>query len=256
MSAAARADGGRADTVKLGGGVVGSFAILVFSAGLLLGMVLFGGLIWSDFESILFDPAWREDTPLRSLRCPVIVTPGETGVVSARVSNSLDRPTERYIRVLISDGSIALTREYTEVVKLGPGESRRVAWTVTADDAVYDRIIMVNAVLRRRYPLPARQSSCGILVVDVPYLTGQQFFGLALAASVLAMAGGYGLWVKGPLSHSKRGRQAGRAMLGLAGSVLAGIIIGLLGWWLPGLIVFVSVILGIGAIIGYFVNRN
>ena len=236
--------------------LVDPLAILVFSTGLLLGMALFAGLIWSDFESILFDPAWRREAPLRSLRCPVMVTRGETGTVSVLVSNPLDRPTERHLRVSMSAGSLILTNEFTVAVPLEPGESKSVVWPVTADDAVYGRVIMVNAVLRRRYPAPGRQSSCGILVVDVPYLTGDQVFGLALGTSVLAMAGGYSLWVKGDGTAGKRGRQAARAMLGLAGGVLAGIVIGLIGWWLPGLVLFIIVLIAIGVTIGYFLNRT
>lgn len=236
--------------------LAGPLAILIFSAGFLLGMALFGGLIWSDFESIFLDPAWRRETPLRSLRCPVMITTSETAVVSAVVSNPLDRPTERYLRVFMSAGSMLLTEEFTEIVELEPGESQRVAWTVTADDAAYGRLVMVNAVLRRRYPLPGRQSSCGIIVVDVPYLMGHQVFGLSLAVSLAAMAAGYLLWVNKALSLGRRGRQAARAMAALAAGVVAGVALGLLGWWLPGLVVFVVVLVGVGVIIGYFLNTS
>lgn len=236
--------------------LVGPLAIVIFSLGLLLGTALFGGLVWADFESILLDPVWRRPTPLRSLRCPVMITTSETGVASAVVSNPLDRPTERYLRVFMSSGSMLLTREFTEVVPLDPGETRRVTWTVTADDAAYGRLIMINAVLRRRYPLPGRQSSCGIIVLDVPYLTGHQVFGLSLAASLLAMGAGYWLWIKATPPPGRRERQAGRAMIGLTGGVVAGIALGLLGWWLPGLILFVVVLVGVGVIIGYFLNTD
>lgn len=230
-------------------------AILVFSLGLLLGMALFGGLIWSDFETLFFDPAWRYDTPLRSLRCPVMITTGETGLVSVRVSNPLDRPTERYLRVNMTAGSILRVKEFTEVVVLDPGESARVRWAVTPDDAVYGRFIMVNAVLRARYGLPTRQSSCGIIVVDVPYLTGHQVFGLALGVSLLTMAAGYVLWMKADPPLSARRLRAARAMMALAGGVVAGIVLGLLGLWFPGFILFVIVLVAVGVTIGYFLER-
>ncbi len=192
---------------------------------------------------------------MRSLRCPILLTPAETGVVSARVSNPLDRPTERYVRVHMSAGSLLLTREFTEVVPLDPGESERVEWSVSADDTVFDRFVMVNVVLRSRYPLPARQGTCGILVLDVPYLTGPQVFGLTLTASLLTMAAGCGLWIWATPPLSDRRHQPIRAMVALAGSVLVGILLGVLGWWLPGLILLTIVLIGIGVIIGYVLNR-
>lgn len=249
-------DGKNRDVPSVGGRREGPLAILFFSAGLLLGMALFGGLIWSDFASIAFDPAWRRDAPLRSLHCPVMITARETGAVSVVVSNPLDRPTERHLRVATSAGSLLLTNEFTEVIELEPGESKSVVWPVTADDAVHGRLIMVNAVVRRRYPIPGRQSSCGILVVGVPYLTGRQVFGLSLAFSQLAMAGAHRLWLKGYGAPGRRGKQAARAMVGLGSVVLAGIVIGLVGWWLPGLILFLIVLVAIGVTIGYFLNTT
>jgi len=241
--------------VRLRGRLVGPLAILVFSLGLLLGMAIFGGLIWSDFETLFFDPAWRYETPLRSLRCPVMLTTGETGMVSVRVSNPLDRPTERYLRISMTAGSILQVMEFTEVVVLEPGEAARVRWAVTPDDAVYGRFIMVNAVLRPRYGLPARQSSCGIIVVDVPYLTGHQVFGLALGISLVTMAAGYVLWIKADPPLGVRRRQMARAMMALAGGVVAGIVIGFLGLWLLGLILFLIVLIAIGVTIGYFLEK-
>ncbi len=241
--------------VKLLRRLSGPAGILLFSLGLLLGMALFGALVWSEFEVILFDPAWRGEAPLRSLRCPAIITRSETGTITARVSNPLDRPVERYLRVHMSAGSLLLTREFTEIVPLEPGEARRVTWTVGAEDAVYDRLIMVNVVLRRRYPLPARQRTCGILVVDVPYLTGWQVLGLCLVLSVSGMGAGHALWVRSAAALGDQGRRAAGGMIMLAGSVLVGTFIAWLGWWLPGLILFLILLIAIGVIIGYYLRR-
>ena len=235
--------------------LAGPLSILVFAVGLLVGLALFAVLVWSGVETLLFDPVWRYDAPLRSLRCPVMITPSEAGVVSAGISNPLDRPTERFLRVHVTSGSILRVIEFTEAVELEPGETKRVAWEVTRDHAVYDRVIMVNAILRGRYGLPTRQSSCGIIVVDVPFFTGHQVFGLSLAVSLLAMAGGYTLWVRSDGLLTRRRRRAARAMIALGASVGVGIVLALMGWWLPGLILFVVVLVAIGVTIGYFLER-
>lgn len=229
--------------------------ILLFSIGLLAGMALFGAVIWSDLEASLFNPGIQQDAALRSLRCPVVITTSETGTVTASLHNPLDRSTDRYVRAHITDGYVTLLREVNELVTLEPGERQQVQWTVTADDAAFRRLILVKVVLRGRYPLPSRQGTCGILVVDVPYLTGDQVFGLSFAASLLAMAVGYGLWYRASQPLHERGRELARAMVVLAGSILVGTIVGLLGLWVPGLIVFVIGVLGVGVVIGYVLNR-
>ena len=86
-------------------------SVVLFSIGALLGVVLVGITVWADFEAILFDPGIREDTRLGSLRCPVMITSEETGVIRARVKNTLDRPTDLFIRAHISHGYVTLMRE-------------------------------------------------------------------------------------------------------------------------------------------------
>lgn len=229
--------------------------ILLFSAGLLLGMALFGVVVWADFEAVLFNPGLRRDASLRSLRCPVMITESETGIVTASLTNPLDRPIDRYVRAHITDGYVTLMREVDQSVSIAPGGRERLAWEVTADDAAFERFILVRVVVRGRYPLPSRQGTCGIFVVDVPYLTGDQVFGLVFTAGLISMGLGFGLWYRASEPLRERGLQATRAMGMLASSVALGTIVGWLGWWLPGAIVFLITVLGVGVIIGYLLNR-
>ncbi len=230
-------------------------AILLFSLGLLLGSALFAVMIWSDFEAALFNPGLQQDAALRSLRCPVLITTSETGTVTASLRNPLDRSTERYVRAYITDGFVTLMREVNRSVSLAPGETARLEWTVTADDAAFERLILLKVVVRGRYPLPSRQGTCGILVVDAPLLKGSQIFALWLGASLLCMGLGLRLWVRVRRSLREQERQATRAMAALAGSVVVGMIIAWFGWWVPGLVIFLTTLLGTGVIIGYFLNR-
>lgn len=243
-------------TVRLRVGLARPLGGLLFVAGLLLGMALFGAVIWGDLEAALFSPGIQQDAALRSLRCPVLITRSETGTVSARLKNPLERSTERYVRAHISDGYVTLMREINTRVPLDPGERQRLEWTVTADDAAFGRLVLVKVVLRARYPLPSRQGTCGILVLDVPYLTGNQFFALGFAVSLLSMAAGCVLWFRAGEPLRERGRQVGRAMGVLAGIVLVGTIVALMGWWVIGLIFFVFTVLGIGVTIGYLSSRR
>ena len=231
--------------------------VLVFSVGALLGLALFGAIVWADFEAILFNPAIRKEAPLTTLRCPVMITKAEgSGTVTAIFTNPLQRPIELYIRAYISEGYVILMREVVTKLPLDPGETKPLQWTVTTDDAAFGCLILVKVIVNRRYPLPSRQGSCGILVVDVPYFTGGQIFALALVAGWGTMAMGAGLWIVANRPLRGLGLKVAVAMGTLAGSILVGTVLGLRGSWLPGGLVFVITLLVIGAFIGYFVSRS
>ncbi|HDQ71189.1 MAG TPA: hypothetical protein ENN19_03715 [Chloroflexi bacterium] len=184
-----------------------------------------------------------------------MITKSETGTVSASLTNPLDRPIKRYVRAHITDGYVTLMREINDLVPLDPGETQQLAWSVTADDAAFERLILVKVIVRGRYPLPSQQGTCGILVVDAPNLTGRQVFGISLAISLLSMALGFGVWFRASKPLREGGHQAVRAMAALTVGVLAGMIVGLMGWWATGIIIFVVTLIGIGVIIGYFVDK-
>ena len=230
--------------------------VLIFSVGVLLGMALFGIVVWGDFEATMFDPSIKQDAPLTTLRCPVMMTKTEAGTVTATFTNPLERPIELYTRAHITEGYVTLMREINTTLPLNPGETKPVHWTVASDDAAFGRLILVKVTVNRKYPLPSRQGTCGILVVGLPYFTGTQVFAFAFAASLLIMAGGASLWVVANRPLKDLGLDVISAMGVLAGSVLAGTIVGLRGSWMFGGLIFVFTVLLIGAIIGYFVNRG
>jgi hypothetical protein len=230
--------------------------VLIFSIGVLLGMALFGGAVWGDLEGSLFDMSLRGEATLRSLRCPVIMTTAEFGAVTATFSNPLERQIEYRILTRISQGHVTLMREIESKLPLDPGEKQKLEWTVTKDDAAYGHLILVGMRLGAKYPLPARHGTCGILVLNLPNLTGNQVFIFTLVISLLSMAVGIGLWAAGNRPLSELGQDVTRAMIALAVCVLAGMIIGFLGWWLIGVLIFAVTLLLIGTILGYFLRAR
>jgi hypothetical protein len=232
-----------------------SLGVILFAVGVVLGMALSAIAIAGDLEANLFDSglAHMRDASL-TLRCPVMITATESGTVRAAFRNPLDTSADFRVRTHISQ-FFPMWREIDSQLTVGPGETESLEWTVTSDDMVQGRMILVKVLRYRKYPLPARLGSCGIMVVDLPFLTGNLITALMSAASLLCMAGGAGLWILGSQPLTEWRQDAVRAMGVLAGVVLAGTMTSLYGAWLLGLLFLTATLLLIGAVAGHLVNR-
>lgn len=231
--------------MKVGKKLKRTLGAILFTLGFLIGLVIFVAAVWADFEAAMFDTAIKGDRALRPVSCPVLITRGETGTVSAGFHNPLDRPVNYFVRTRISRGFVTYMWEHKELLPVAPGETGRLEWTVTPEDAAYGRVVLVKVLLMGNYPLPSRQATCGILTLDVPYLSGKQVLALGVAASLVGMALGGGLWFSAsrPLNEGSP-RELARAMGALGGSVVVGIVVAFLGPWLVGVgIVVVTALL-------------
>jgi hypothetical protein len=231
-------------------------SVLVFSAGVFLGIALLGGAAWGDLEATFFDvmTSRQANAHLTTLSCPVLMTATEAGTVAATFKNPTDIPIDFLVRAHISEGYLTQMREVSSRLPLAPGESQRLEWAVTSDDVVYGHLILVRVFLVGHSPLPARQGSCGVLVLDLPYLTGNQLFVMISAASLLCMMAGAGLLAAENRTRRRVGLGVNRAMVALAGLVVVGMIVSLIGGWLLGVATFVIAVLVILGIVAHFLR--
>jgi hypothetical protein len=184
-----------------------------------------------------------------------MMTTEEEGTVSAEVTNPLDRTADYTVRAHISQGYLTAMREINSTLTLEPDASQSVQWDVMPEDAAFGSLVLVSVRIGPRYPIPSRQGSCGVLVVDLPRFTGNQISTFLFIAGLLGMAGGAGLWIWANRPLKGRALDVTRAMGVLAVFVLLGLFFGLRGYWLPGAILFVILVLAVGTILGHFVNQ-
>jgi hypothetical protein len=236
---------------KLGNKIVRTLGALMFAVGVLGGTALSGGIVWADLEASRFDLDVRFDKDLDTLKCPVMMT--ESGTISASFTNSLENPIEVTVRSHISEGSATLMRDEEQKLPIAAGETQTLEWKVSRDDAAYDRLVLARVILLAKYPLSSRDASCGVLVVNLPFLSGNQVFVFVLAATFLSMAAGASLWVVTNRPLSGAGLDVTRAMGALAVCILLEMIGALLGHWMLGGLIFMITLLLIGTIIGHFV---
>jgi len=228
--------------------------ILLFSLGILVGLALALFMVWGDLEARLFDPSLSGERGM-SMRCPALIGGDESVTVSASFHNPLEREARYVIRTHVSEGHVTLMRRLEDQLALAPGERQRLEWEVTSEDAVYGLFALVKVHLFGFYPLPARQGSCGIVLVNLP-LPGSVLFGTGLALALLGMVGGTALWTRANRPLNESALDTARAMVVLSALVILGLLMGLLNIWIVGLFVLAISLLLIVVLLGYRVEKR
>ncbi|TAK10663.1 MAG: hypothetical protein EPO32_14510 [Anaerolineae bacterium] len=226
---------------------------LVLVVGLLMGLGFTAVATVGDLESAIFVSGLPADERLASLRCPLVMNAGETANVTADITNHSDRARLRTVRAQISIGLSNLTREEEAHFEQPAGETRQLAWEVTPEDAAYgESLILVQVYSVPNSPLPSLSGSCGIMLVNIPGLTGQQIVGVFFALTLLCITVGGGMWLA---SHRPLEGRAARQATGL-GTLTAFVILGmagsLTGIWIIGLAAVVLAIILSASLFGTF----
>lgn len=218
---------------------VRSIGFGIFIIGTILLAFIGAVSVWGDLESTVFNAAITRRDRLTTLKCPAVITTNETGIITASFYNPDDESLDMETRTYVTDGYVVLMKEITTKFTLAPDETSSVEVQVTADNAAYDRLILVRMHQLRRNPLPHRTASCGIVVVDIPFLTGTQFIILVISMGILLSGGGLTLWALNAKPIVWERRKIFRTMIVFAVAALLMAILGLMGRW------FVAIFIGI-----------
>lgn len=229
---------------------------LLFVLGLLLTAVMSFMLFWPDMEASLFDTnsIAEANGRERALQCPYVITTSEVAEIRATFRNPIEQEIAFLVRSRISQGFVTLMRQESELVRIPPGEALTLTWPVAAGDAAYGRVIMARILTTRSAAAPSQQDFCGILLLNVPGVTGGQVVALGLALVLLLLGGGAWLWWgKRPLNSYQRRFVMPLALLALM--LLASLISGLLNAWLFGLVLLVLTLVLVGIVLERFAHH-
>jgi len=227
-------------------------SVLIFAIGILSGMALTAGTATASLESdFYFGPGYPSDESLKTLKCPVLMTSQEIGVISVSLLNTTDKTIEPMIQLEISNPG--MFENPREKYPIESGASRKIQWEVTSENAVFGRLILIRAYQFPTYRTPSRSGTCGILMLDLFGLSGNQILTLVFLISVVSMVAGLGMWLL--LNRPLRGKpwKASRAMLAVALSVLVGMVVGYYSIWLLGILALVVALLMSAEVIKQFV---
>jgi uncharacterized membrane protein YoaK (UPF0700 family) len=86
------------------------------------------------------------------------------------------------------------------------------------------------------------------VLVNLNWLSGRGIAASVVAASLVSMTAGLGLWIRRSQPLHGRTRNLAGALATLLGIVVLGLVASLLGWWVLGLVVVVVAVLVVGAI--------
>ncbi|MBI3158646.1 MAG: hypothetical protein HYZ26_03475 [Chloroflexi bacterium] len=228
---------------------------LLLAIGLLLGLAFTAVATIGDLESAVFVSSLPAEERLTSLRCPMVMNTDEVGHIRAHLSNTSDRPRLRTVRAQISIGLSNFTREEEMQFEQPAGETREVSWTVTPEDAAYgESLILVQVYAVPNSPLPSFSGSCGIMLVNIPGLSGAQIVGVFFGVTLVSLVAGLGLWLASHRPLEGRSAKLAGGLGTLAGLTLAGMFGSLTGIWLIGIAAVALSIVAAASIFGTFAH--
>lgn len=226
-----------------------SFGYLLLIAGILLAVLLAAGLVWADIEAVFYGLPTLTNETFGGLSCPPLMTRSGTANLRVTVRNETDRPIAPLVRVEIS-GPALMTSSREKTPTLSPGESVTLEWPVSEANVDLNFFIFAKAFRYPEYRTRLAEDTCGILVLNVPFLNGSALLALWLGGSILLMLTGMRRLEQLPGATSKQ-TSLRRGLRLAAVFALAAVLFGVRGDWPSGLLMLVVLVL-LGLVLLYF----
>ena len=207
------------------------FGVLFYVSAVVTGLFLTVISAWGDMEAASYGFPRRASAPLQGLTCPILLTRNEPGVISLRISNPTEKPLHPSARTEIS--ADFEPQIFNESIDLAPGESKSLEWSLRPENVVLGNFILANVQVYATYPIPNREKTCGIFIIDLPG-SGKTILTALVVFTVVGL--GWGLY-----SMSKSGLLKNRAPLTwnaiilLTALIVGGLILSFMGSWLPSI---------------------
>lgn len=202
---------------------------IIFYIGVVFGLLLTGIAVWADLEAAVYGFDRTGGERLGTLACPILMTVNETSSFSVKVTNTTNEKLFPNIKTDVTTRLMPVS-SYTPIV-LEVGESKRVDWTIGPENLELGQFIFVRARVYGTYPLPNRENTCGVFIVNLP-TNGNVITWILVGFSLLGIVvGRYGV-------IELQNRRVDILLINLlAALVVAGIITSFMGWWIQGVIV-------------------
>jgi hypothetical protein len=223
-----------------------------YIVGALLGLTLTVLATWADLESVHYAYDFRASASFSGMKCPILMTANETNSFSAKITNTTDKLLSFSIKTEISSRRLPVPS--VEYIELDPGQSKTLQWTMGPENIDLGNFIFAKALVYGSYPIPNRESTCGVFILDLP-TSGTVITWTMVILSLLGM--GVGLYRLNQIqSSAQNGWEITRRLTFLSVVVIAGLIASFMGWWILGVLIIVITLLFIVISLGFFINRG
>ena len=215
------------------------FGVLLHVLAVITGLFLIAISTWGDMEADSYGFPRRASARLSGLNCPILLTRNETGTISLKVSNPTDQLLHPSARTEIS--ADFEPQVFVESIDLAPGETKTLEWSVAPENVVLGNFILANVQVYASYPIPNREKTCGILIMDLPGTGNMIVTALAVFTAIGLGLGLYSMSKSGLLKV--RGSNIWIAILFLSVLIVGGLIFSFMGSWIPAIGILVLAVL-------------
>jgi len=216
--------------------------------GIILGLLLFGGVTWANLEAAFYGFEDLGGGRLGTVECPSLMTTSDTGSVGATFNNPNNFPINFMVR---ADISSPIIRTEESKLSLNAHQSTKVNWQVTSQDKDMRFFIFAQISNYPASKIPFRQGTCGILLLNIPQVSGKLVFTVLLIIILGGIISGVGIWelYGHPATGKVQDINWGMKTLGVI--VVLGMLVSFQGAWLFGVILFAGSVLALGVIVGF-----
>jgi hypothetical protein len=207
---------------------------IIYLLGLLLGLALAIVVLWGDFEATSYFNSGAGYAPFAGLNCPALMSPSEVATLSATFENPGNREIQPYYEVEISGA--AASRNLEGQPQVAAHSSKTVSWTVDANDIDLGYFVMAKINVLPFAGNPARESTCGIAVLNLMGMSGGQILGWGLGVSLVGIVLGLGLSETGNEAGDRKTRSLQNGLRAAGVAVLLALLTALTGSWVISLI--------------------
>ncbi len=88
-------------------------------------------------------------------------------------------------------------------ISMAPGEKEKVRWPVTSENVDLGFFVLAKVSSYPAYPLPFRESTCGMMFIKTTALTGNQVFVLSVMVEPVKHGSRLGIYGKSAIKYSR-----------------------------------------------------
>jgi hypothetical protein len=196
----------------------------------------------------------QADQVLISLRCPMVVTSRDKAFIQATVSNPSEKEVIRIFEMDITQGFNEDKSKH--ILPMAPGQVETLRWEITTENALYGFLILARGFLHPYSSLPSLGGTCGILMLDIPFLTGSQLLWGIIGLSIAGMVTGIVVFIRHNKPLTANRWKPLRAIMIAAGVVTAGMLLIFLEFWYISFFITLITFLLVPAIFLHLVVNN